>query len=308
MPSSAATVVGGGSRTTDCAVTLDIASANSPAPPKTAKAVDCVDGDVACDEDGLRNGECVFSVGLCVNTTGLSGCTPDMVGSITVDHAVDDGIDRRFDFDFQALQQRTAMLGLPTSSQNRCAQDSTITVKLRGPDAAGKMKLNKKTLRLTALGTVTAGGARDVDTVKFTCRPGGNGVYAPTDLYTSTFDRIRKQVFAQSCALSGCHDSQGQAGGMILLPNSAYGNIVGVVPNNAAAATDGLLRVTAGSPSMSLLYRKITADLPAGYGASMPKGASPLSPQLIEMIRLWILGDGVNGPAPATGWVTGTDQ
>jgi hypothetical protein len=137
--------------------------------------------------------------------------------------------------------------------------------------------------------------------------PGGDGVYGPRDLYSGTFDRIAQEVFAQSCALSGCHDSESHRFGLILLPNAAYSNIVGVTPTTPAAAADGLLRITPGDPDMSFLYRKITADLLPGYGPPMPLTGPGVSPALSEIIRLWILGDGEVPPASATGWVTGTD-
>jgi hypothetical protein len=303
----AATVAGGGSPSSDCALVLEVPGANKPALPRAPKAVDCVDGS-DCDSDGLRNGECVFSLQLCVNSSALDACTGDTTSSIVVDHAVDDGMDRRFDTDFQALQTRATGLGLPTSVPDKCTLSSSITVKLRGPDSSNVMKLNRKILRITTDGTVAAGSAHDVDKMKFTCRPEGNAVYLPIDLYAGTFDRIRKQVFAQTCAVSGCHDSEGNSGNLILLPGAAYSNLVGVTPDNLAAAGDGLKRVTPGDPVMSLLYRKLTGDLPAGYDAAMPKDQPPLDDHLIEIIRLWILGDMTNGQAPATGWVPGTDQ
>ena len=40
----------------------------------------------------------------------------------------------------------------------------------------------------------------------------------------------------------------------------------------------------------------------------MPAAGSPVSQQLLDIIELWIVGDGVLGPAPETGWVPGTDQ
>jgi hypothetical protein len=40
----------------------------------------------------------------------------------------------------------------------------------------------------------------------------------------------------------------------------------------------------------------------------MPLLGPDVSSQLQEIIRLWIAGDGITGPAPETGWVTGTDQ
>jgi hypothetical protein len=87
-----------------------------------------------------------------------------------------------------------------------------------------------------------------------------------------------------------------------------HGNIVGVTPANAAAASDSLQRIFAGDPTSSFLYRKIAGNLAPGYGVKMPLTGKDISPELIEIIRLWILGDGTTGPASATGWVDGTDQ
>lgn len=304
----AATVRGGGSAKTDCLLVLEVDGANSPAPPKTPKNVDCTDGDATCDGDGLRNGECVFPLQICANSTAVPECMPDSVDSIVVDHAIDDGEDRRFDVDFQALQLRADGLGLPSFSNDDCSLASSITVRLKGPDSAKRMKKNKKKVRVTTLGATASGPARDVDKIKFTCRPEGDAIYEPTDLYEGTFDRIRDQIFGQSCALAGCHDSESSAGGLILLPNAAYGNIVNVAPANGTAAGDGLLRVTPGDETLSFLYLKISGDLAPGYGSQMPDGAPALDPALVELVRLWILGDGILGPAPETGWVTGTDQ
>ena len=90
------------------------------------------------------------------------------------------------------------------------------------------------------------------------------------------------------------------------MPNAAYSQLVGVVPTNTVAAIDGLLRVTAGDPDASFLYLKVTHDLAAGYGLGMPLGKGMIDGELQEIIRLWILGDGVLGPAPQLGWVEGT--
>ena len=147
--------------------------------------------------------------------------------------------------------------------------------------------------------------------MRLTCRPEGNGLYSPHELYDGTFDRIRQQVFAQSCALSGCHDSNSHKNNMILYPNVAYSQIVGVTPFNSAAAVAGWQRVFAGDPTQSYLYRKVTCDLPdmITYGACMPFQRPPISQQLQDIIQLWIVGDVPCGPAPDLGcWVAGTDQ
>lgn len=305
--SFATTVGGGGSSSKDCALVLEIPGANKPAPPKIPKAIDCIDGDPTCDDDGLRNGECSFGLQLCANSTAFESCMPDTVETIVVDHSDDNAGDRRFDVDFQALQLRANSL-TPSFSTDDCSLTSSITVRLLGPDSSNVMKRNRKSLRVTSEGQLAGGSVRDVDKVKFTCRPEGDAVYLPLDLYTGTFDRIRKQVFVQSCATSGCHDSEGNQGGLILLPNAAYGNLVNVTPFSSGAAADLLKRVTPGDEAMSFLYLKLTGELEPNYGDRMPKDEGPLDPELIEIIRLWIIGDVTNGQAPATGWVPGTDQ
>jgi len=303
----ASTVAGGGSTATDCVLVLEIPGANSPAPPRTPKAVDCIDGDTNCDTDGLRNGQCVFSVQVCVNSTAFEACSGDGADNIAIDHSIDNGDDPRFDTDFQALQARATAI-VPTTQPDRCSLSSSITVPLIGPDSSNVMKKNRKLLRITTYGTTTTNDVRDVDKAKFTCRPEGDAVYQPTDLYSGTFDRIRKQIFAPTCAVAQCHDSETHQGNLILLSGAAYGNLINVVPDKAGAADDGLLRVTPGDPDMSFLYRKLTNDLEADYGDSMPFLRGPIDDSLIELVRLWIIGDGTLGPAPETGWVTGTDH
>ena len=162
-------------------------------------------------------------------------------------------------------------------------------------------------VRLATSGRASGRLTVDKDRIRMTCRPEGTGLYAARDLYTGTFDRIAQEVFQPRCAISGCHDSESHQADQILLPNVAWSQTVGVTPTTAPAAADGLLRVLAGDPTRSLVYRKITFDLAPGYGTGMPQTGSPLTPAQIELIRLWILGDGVLGPAPETGWVLGTD-
>jgi hypothetical protein len=301
-------VGGGGSKKYDCIAVFDAPGANHPPPPKVARSIDCFDGDPTCDADADRNGRCVFDLQVCVNSTQLADCTPLSANGVTVAHSDDNG-DPKFDPDFQAIQQRVDQLGFPgNESLDDCTTVSSVTVPLRVPNSGSKLKIARKIVRLDSSGVATGKSANDRDKMKLTCRPEGDGVYTPGDLYEGTFDRIRHQIFAQSCALSACHDSESFAGNMILLPNAAYSQIVGVTPDNAAAANDGLLRITPGDPEMSFLYRKIDHDLEAGYGSEMPLDEPQLSADLIELVRLWILGDMTLGPAPELGWVEGTDQ
>lgn len=289
----------------DCVSVFD-AAANFPPPPRAPRRVDCVDGDPACDADAARNARCLFDVRLCLNSTAIAGCTPLRTNSVSVRHAIDNG-DPRFDVDFQALQQRVDQLLPDSEDLDDCTQQSSITVVLKPPGAAGVWRPNAKRLRLVAAGFAGGRPLLDHDRIRFTCRPEGDGVYAPRDLYDGTFDRIRQQVFAVSCAKSGCHDSESHQANLILLPNAAYSQLVGVLPTNAAAAGDGLERIMPGDPGASFLYRKIIADLLPGYGSAMPLTGPPVPAQLIEIIRLWIIGDATLGPAPQDGWVEGTD-
>jgi hypothetical protein len=310
VPAARAVVVpGGGGKSSDCIAVFDSPQANNPAPPHQPKNVDCVDGDPTCDGDGARNARCSFDVRLCVNSTAVTGCAPVRADEVLVDHALDNG-DPRFDTDFQALQDRANLLGFPdVESHDKCSLTSGVTIALKPPrSAGGAWGKGQKTVRVHATGFATGRTALDSDVMHFTCRPEGNHRYGPRDLYTSTFDRIAQQVFAQSCALSGCHDSNSHRANMILLPGTAYSQVVGATPTNGAAVAAGWLRIMPGDPTQSFLYRKITCDLPAGFGSCMPLVGQPVSPGLIDIIRLWILGDATLGPAPADGWVDGTDQ
>ncbi len=301
----AATVVGGGSKRTDCMMVFEAPGANKPAPPKNPKHVDCIDGDPSCDADGARNAVCVFELQACINATGLLFCVPEQTDSVVVDHAIDDG-DPKFDPDFQALQTRIDVLGFPDNDTlDLCTVVSSITVPLRAT-SSGKFRTNRKRVRTNAEGgVVDKPFTRDRDKMKLKCRPEGDRIYLPTELYGSTFERIAQQVFVPSCAISSCHDSESgpTSGNLILLPGAAYSQLVGVVPDNVTAAGAGLLRVTPDDETVSFLYRKLDCDLEAGWGSCMPLTGSAVDPELIEIVRLWIL-DG----APETGWVPGTDQ
>jgi hypothetical protein len=300
----AAVVPGGGSSKTDCLAYFDTAANWPPAKPKEIR---CADGDPSCDADGVVNGTCAFAVSACVNGTfAPTHCTSPGVNQLFVDHSADDG-DPRFDPDFQALQSRVdSQLHLPTSAADTCTATSSVTVRLGGPYPGGVCKPAKKKIRMTALGTPAFGKqAKDVDTLKLTCLPPVAGC-DPQLLFAGTFDRIQRQIFTPSCAVSGCHDSQTQAKGLLLESSSAYTNLVDVVPNTAPAAALGWKRVdgAGASTANSFLYHKITGDLPdESFGLRMPRLRRKLDGFLIDIVRQWI-----EAGAPQSGWVPGTDQ
>jgi hypothetical protein len=116
------------------------------------------------------------------------------------------------------------------------------------------------------------------------------------------FDTLQAQVFNQHCLSAGCHNAQAVAGGLNLSPGASYGALVNVLPQNAVAQADGLMRVQPFAPSNSFLLIKVTSPS-AGEGGRMPLGMQPLSADDINLIRTWI-----TEGAPAGGTAVPTDS
>lgn len=300
---SATVVGGGGSAKTDCVAVFD-APANEPA--RRPRTIRCTDGD-ACDADGLVNGRCEFPVSVCANSTADPRCTSPGVGAVTVAHSVDDGTPG-FDPEMQAIATRVGfVLEYPETRTDRCGMPTAVHVAIDGPRGNGRCKKGVKTIRMVALSTPVEGKARaDVDRMKMICEPAPAGCSARA-FFTSTFDRIQSQVFDQSCAVGGCHDSQSTQADLLLERGAAYDNLVGKTPTNADAAAAGWKRVATLAPgsgdlATSYVVHKLTGDLPPGYGARMPFGRGKLDDALVDLVRRWVAAG-----APADGWVDGTD-
>lgn len=80
---------------------------------------------------------------------------------------------------------------------------------------------------------------------------------------------------------------------MDLLSPTANAGLVGVPAAGIACGTRGRVRVVAGDPDMSLLFRKIDAKargIPAPCGDPMPQGdpLPPLSSAELQAVRDWI--------------------
>jgi hypothetical protein len=299
-PALGARVGGGAGAARDCLVVLE-APAN--VPPSAPRHVRCVDGDPSCDGDHTANGVCAIAIGVCANGTFDPTCTLNGVQSMTVDHALDNG-DPRFDPDFQALQDRIDdQLELPTAEPDLCTTATTFRVPIEGPLGAGRCSAERKKLVITSRSQVIDGRVfEDRDRLRLTCVPDPAACDAGA-LFTSTFDRIQRQIFDRSCALGGCHDSESRTGDLLLEAGAAYANLVGALPDNDAARTAGWLRVEAGATELSFLLRKVEGDLPApSFGSRMPFGERKLPSTLRDVIRLWI-----EAGAPEAGWVPGTD-
>ena len=294
---------GGGSARNDCLLVLGMAPTIPASRPRHYR---CADGE-ACDTDGLVNGVCQFSVNACGNSTFDSRCTSPGVASSTVDHALDNG-DPDFDTEFQALQNVIHSLDFDSDTPDDCSTVIDFHVPVVGPFAGNACKRGKKILRVTTVSDFVGGTVTDRDRVRMMCDPSPSGC-DPQVFYASAFDRIQRQIFNQSCAVSGCHDSQTyqSSGNLLLEQGSSYGNLLNVTPDNDAAEAAGWLRIdqtspTTGDPATSLLFRKVSHDLPStDYGLGMPRLRPKLDQSLIDVIEAWIIGG-----APNTGWPAGT--
>ncbi|MBI4518735.1 MAG: hypothetical protein HY699_23310 [Deltaproteobacteria bacterium] len=299
---------GGGVPSSDCLAVLN-AAVNFPA--ARPSMIRCTDGDPVCDADLTINGQCAFSVGVCVNSTfDPTRCTLQGVDEVLVDHAEDNGLDPKFDTGFQSLQDKIESdLTFPNAAADSCATAATIYVPIRGPfGTPGRHYCvqNYKLLKLATVSTFIGGKVySDTDMLRMICLPAAkeSGGCDPRTLFSGTYDRIQKQVFTQSCATGTCHDSQSQRADLLLEPGAFPGNLVNAAPTNASAAAAGWTRLTPGDPTTSYVYRKIQGGLPdLSYGERMPWHRPQLEKNLREAIRLWIL----DGASPG-GWVTGTD-
>lgn len=300
---------GGGSPGSDC-LGVFAAPANSPA--GNPRQVRCVDGE-PCDEDGQVNGVCRFSVGYCVNSTQLPGCSLQGVAEVTVRHAADDGVDPDFDPQFQALQtQIDGVVSLPEAGADVCTMPTTIRVPVRGPRGRNRCSAGRARIEVTTLSAAIEGRFySDRDTLRLSCFPSrAEGGCDPRTFFTSTFDRVQEQVFNRSCATAVCHDSQSTAANLLLETGASRSNLIDIVPSNGAAADAGWRRIATTGPASadletSFLYRKVTGDLPdAAYGLRMPRKRARLDRTSLELLRIWIES---GAPDDSAGWLPGTD-
>jgi hypothetical protein len=193
----------------------------------------------------------------------------------------------------------------PVTTADTCTGAVVFRVPIKGPLGNNRCGRRKKKLKLHSSSNPSpAGVITDTDALELSCQPNPLDGCNPQTLYNGTFDRMQKQIFNQSCALSGCHDSQSQAGGLLLETGASYGNLINQTPTNASAVGAGWLRVNAvlSDPDTSLLFHKIEGDLPdPSYGVRMPRDRPKLNKTLRDVIELWI-----RAGAPQTGWVPDT--
>lgn len=119
--------------------------------------------------------------------------------------------------------------------------------------------------------------------------PTGTPSRTPTATHTPgiSIADVQTEIFNRFCLSSGCHNAADRAGSLVLEESVAFGNLVGVRPDNPVARNQGFLRVDPGRPENSFLVMKLEGP-GRGQGERMPLGMTPLSPQQIDLVRRWI--------------------
>ncbi len=118
----------------------------------------------------------------------------------------------------------------------------------------------------------------------------------------STWNGVQAIFERKGCLAPACHGSSPGQGNLDLRPDVAYANLVDVL-----SPVGGKLRVQRGSRQDSFLWEKLAAGTEGydlkGRGSPMPTGQTPLTPDELEAIRLWI-----QFGAEESGVVLGTEQ
>lgn len=110
--------------------------------------------------------------------------------------------------------------------------------------------------------------------------PDSGGTGTPIDP-TATFSRVKSEILP-TCSAAGCHGRIAPQESLVLTPDVAYAQIVGV----ASLEVPSLRRVAPGDATNSYLYRKVTG---VGItGDRMPQGGPFLTDAQISLVRDWI--------------------
>jgi hypothetical protein len=228
----------------------------------SARTARCADGDPACDTDGRIDGTCTLHVRVCLDEhtdpAVAPGCGTDVVSTVTLKPPAPA---------LAPLASALAALPMPVAS-------ATCTDMVAVPIAHGSRRTSRIVLRASA---GMSSGHADRDRVALVCRRST----------AATFATIVRKVFTPTCASFSCHGA-GQAGGLELLPETAYARLVGVLATNPAARAAGVLRVVPGNPDASFLVRKLMGTLGPAEGQSMPRVGTRLPAAQLELVRRWI--------------------
>jgi hypothetical protein len=132
---------------------------------------------------------------------------------------------------------------------------------------------------------------------------GAAGMAAPTFVPGSpTWSAVFQEIIVGTGCNGGptCHASTAAGQLKMSMKNDSFMALVGVkamgvnlVMTTAPACKDTtLIRVVAGDPNASLLYKKVSSATPECGGKMPPSGA--LAPEKVEQIRLWIMNGAKN--------------
>jgi len=108
-------------------------------------------------------------------------------------------------------------------------------------------------------------------------------IAGPTPGLEPTFSSLQREIIAPVCSV--CHTNVGRvpAGGLNLLPDVAYANLVNV----PSRAKSGAILVIPGDPDGSYLVQKL-AGAAGIVGARMPRNGTPLTEGQLLIVRRWI--------------------
>jgi len=332
-PAPGQVVGGGGAPSTDCLVTYDSVPAPN-YPPAKPRHVRCADQDATCGDTDARLGYCQFQLQLAFKSSTLPGCTPGDVNGFLIPYSGatnDDHPKHIADFEpFQTFFDDNGPITTldQTTGFHNVTVPMTIGFTAKGPVFKPTTVAMHPTACATALsnGRCPMGVAKDVDTLNLTCTPALDAMgqtISPCTGITGTFQQIQEHIFDRKCStMATCHGSAGEVHHLCLKADCdagthhAYSDLVGITPNNALAANDGLKRVDPSTPTNSLLVHKINGGaqlnnttVGAGaYGARMPynnpsagRARPKLSHAEIQLITDWIAAG-----APPSGFVTTT--
>jgi len=104
----------------------------------------------------------------------------------------------------------------------------------------------------------------------------------------ATLSSMQSDIFALSCAISGCHDNRANPAGALTM-TSIQASYAGLVGRNSTQAS-GRKLVTPADPDKSYLVDKLmgTHLSVGGSGRQMPQDAAPLMPGDIDRVVTWI--------------------
>jgi mono/diheme cytochrome c family protein len=99
---------------------------------------------------------------------------------------------------------------------------------------------------------------------------------------TATFTRVQGEIFAVSCAFSGCHAGSAPASGLDLSPAAAW-----AAARQVSVEQPSLHRIEPSHPERSYMIMKVRG-LAGISGSQMPLGGPYLSDAQLQLLTDWV--------------------